>query len=220
MLIAIVFLCGGGLPGQCALLDVQIVRFRQLHVGRMLRYPSNGIELTRINIGRRRTRNVPMRTLDAHPPIEEFIMTALTRFNRFRNPARFDNPAMFDDLFRNFGLGPAWNPPEFVSDMRVDVTEDDDAYHIDAEIPGVDKGDIDVSVDGNRVAISAEAKRETEKKNEKELIVERSWGRAYRAFTLPGDIDGNRTKARYDKGVLTLTLPKKANGSARRITVS
>jgi HSP20 family protein len=70
------------------------------------------------------------------------------------------------------------------------------------------------------VAINAEAKREKEKKNEKELIVERSWGRAYRAFALPGDIDGNRTEAHYDKGVLTLTLPKRTNGNAHRITVS
>ena len=88
-------------------------------------------------------------------------MTALTRFNKpFRNPARFDTPTTFDDLFRNFGLGPVWNQPEFVSDMRVDITEDDDAYHIDAEIPGVDKDDIEVSVEGNRVAINAEAKRD------------------------------------------------------------
>ena len=147
-------------------------------------------------------------------------MTALTRFSPFRSPARFDTPATFDDLFRNFGLGPAWNQPEVAPDMRVDITEDDDAFHVKAEIPGVDKDDINVSVEGNRFSINAEAKREKEKKNEKELIVERSWGRAYRAFALPSDIDGNRTEARYDKGVLTLTLPKKANGNARRITVS
>ncbi len=147
-------------------------------------------------------------------------MTALTRFNPFRNPARFETPATFDDLFRNFGFASAWNQPELVSDMRVDITEGDDAYHIDAEIPGVDKDDIEVSVEGNRVAINAETKHEKEKKNEKELIVERSWGRAYRAFALPGDVDGDRTEARYEKGVLTLTLPKKANGSARRIAVS
>jgi HSP20 family protein len=147
-------------------------------------------------------------------------MTALTRFNPFRSPARFDAPATFDDLFRNLGLGLSWTQPEFASDMRVDITEDDDAFHVSAEIPGVDKDDIDVSVEGNQVSIMAEAKRETENKDGKELVVERSWGRAYRAFALPSDIDGNRTEARYDKGVLTLTLPKKANGNARRITVS
>jgi HSP20 family protein len=146
-------------------------------------------------------------------------MTALTRFNLLRNPARFDPPATFEDLFRNLGLS-RWSQPEFASDMRVDITEGDDAFHVSAEIPGVDKDDIDVSVEGNQVSIMAEAKRETENKDGKELVVERSWGRAYRAFALPSDIDGNRTEARYDKGVLTLTLPKKANGNARRITVS
>ncbi len=147
-------------------------------------------------------------------------MTTLTRFNPFRSPARFETPAAFDDLFRNLGFGPPWSQPEFTSDMRVDIREDDAAYYIDAEIPGVDKDDIDVSVEGNRVAINAETKRENEKKNGKELIVERSWGKAYRAFALPADIDGNRTEARYDKGVLALRLPKQANGNARRIAVS
>jgi len=152
--------------------------------------------------------------------IEECTMTALTRFTPFRSPARFDTPASFDDLFRNFGLGPSWNQPEFVADMRVDITENDDAFHVDAEIPGVDKDDIEVSVEGNRVSIIAETKREKEKTNDKELIVERSLGKAYRAFALPAEIDGNRTEARYDKGVLSLTLPKQANGKARRIAVS
>lgn len=68
--------------------------------------------------------------------------------------------------------------------------------------------------------IHHETKCEKQKKDEKELMVERSWGRAHRAFALPGEIDGNRTEARYDNGVLTLTLPKKANGNARRIAVS
>lgn len=147
-------------------------------------------------------------------------MTTPARLNPFRSPARFENPAAFDDLFRNLGLGPLWSQPEFASDMRVDIREIGDAYYIDAELPGVDKDDIDVSVEGNRVAISAEAKRENEKKNGKELVVERSWGKAYRAFALPDDIDGDRTEAHYDKGVLALKLPKKANGAARRIAVS
>ncbi|MDE2271539.1 MAG: Hsp20/alpha crystallin family protein, partial [Xanthomonadaceae bacterium] len=71
-------------------------------------------------------------------------MTALTRFNPIRSAARLGTPTVFDDLFRDFGLGPVWNPPEFVSDMRVDISEDDKAFHVNAEIPGVDKKDIDV----------------------------------------------------------------------------
>jgi HSP20 family protein len=176
-------------------------------------------KLTCINIAGRAAGSVWGRAFDTHLTTEECTMTALTRFTPFRSSARFDTPATFDDLFRNFGLAPTWSQPEFAADMRVDITEGDDAFHVNAEIPGVDKGNIEVAVDGNRVSIAAEAKREKEKKNEKELIVERSWGRAYRAFALPCDIDGNRTEARYDKGVLTLTLPKKATGNARRITV-
>lgn len=148
-------------------------------------------------------------------------MTALTRFNPFRNPARVDTPALFDDLLRNISIAPLWREAGIPAlDMPVDITEDDNAYRVKAEIPGVDKNDIEVSVEGNQVSISAEAKKETRKQDEREIIVERAYGKAYRAFSLPGDVDGNRTEARYDKGVLMLTLPKKENGSARRIAVS
>ncbi|WHZ18104.1 MAG: hypothetical protein OJF55_000253 [Rhodanobacteraceae bacterium] len=147
-------------------------------------------------------------------------MTALTRFNPLRSSTRFETPALFDDLLRNFALSPTWREPGFAPDIRVDVTEDDKAFHIKAEIPGVDKKDIDVSVEGNQVAITVEVKQEEKKKDEREVIVERSYGKAYRAFALPGEVDGARTEAHYDKGVLALTLPKKVNGGTRRITVS
>lgn len=148
-------------------------------------------------------------------------MTALTRFNPFRNPVRADSPALFDDLFRSFVLSPLWREAGMpVPDMPIDIAEDEKTYRIKAEIPGVDKDDIEVSVEGNQVSISAEAKKEAEKNDEKEIIVERVYGKAYRAFSLPSEVDGNRTEAHYDKGVLSLTLPKKENGSARRIAVS
>lgn len=148
-------------------------------------------------------------------------MAALTRFNPFRNLARIDNPSAFDDVLRNFALSPLWRESADAGpDMPIDITEDDNAYRIKAEIPGVDKNDIEVSVAGNQVAISAEAKREVEKKDAKQIVVERAYGRAYRAFTLPSDVDDKRTEARYDKGVLSLTLPKKGNGGARKIAVS
>lgn len=147
-------------------------------------------------------------------------MTAMTRFNPFRGAARFETPVLFDDLFRNFALSPGWRETSFAPDVRVDVTEDDHAFHVKAEIPGVDKSDIGVSVEGNEVAITAEFKREDKKKDEREVLVERSYGRAYRAFSLPGEVDATRTEAHYDKGVLALTFPKKTNGGARRIAVS
>lgn len=147
-------------------------------------------------------------------------MPAITRFNPFGTSARFESPTLFDDFFRNTGMPAFWRDTAVTPEMRVDITEDDKAYLIKAEVPGVDKDDIEVSVQGNQVSISAEVRHETEKKNDKELVSERSWGKAYRAFTLPGDVDGTRTEARCEKGVLTLVLPKKADGSARRIAVS
>lgn len=147
-------------------------------------------------------------------------MPALTRFNPFRTPARFESPTLFDEFFRNGGMPSLWREPSVVPEMRVDISEDDKAFRIKADVPGVDKDDIEVSVQGNQVSISAEVKREIENKDEKEMVVERSFGKAYRAFALPADVDGNRTEARYDKGVLILTLPKKADGTARRIAVS
>ncbi|HEX5959884.1 MAG TPA: Hsp20/alpha crystallin family protein [Rhodanobacteraceae bacterium] len=146
-------------------------------------------------------------------------MPAIARFTPFRTASRFETPALFDDLFRNFALSPLWREPGSAPDVCLDVTEDDKAFHVRAEIPGVNKDDIDVSVEGNQVAITAELKQEEKKKDEREIFVERRYGKAYRAFMLPGDVDGERTEARYDKGVLMLTLPKKGNGGAKRIAV-
>jgi HSP20 family protein len=145
-------------------------------------------------------------------------MSALTR-SPFRSPIRLETPNMLDDLFRNFALAPMWRESNLAPDMCVDITEDDKAFHVKADLPGVDKNDIDVSVEGNQVAIAAEVRQEEKKQDEREIFVERTCGKAYRTFTLPGDIDGNRTEAHYDKGVLTLTLPKKSNGGSRRIAV-
>jgi HSP20 family protein len=117
-------------------------------------------------------------------------------------------------------MAPLWRESDVTLEIRVDITEGEKVHTLEAEIPGVDKRDIEVSVDGNQVSIRAERKRESREQDEKEIVVERSFGKAYRSFALPGDVDGNRTEARYDKGVLTLILPRKMDGTARRITVS
>lgn len=149
-------------------------------------------------------------------------MTALTHWNPFKTMARFDPTAGFEDMFRGFGLRPAWRNIEITPEIQIDVTENDKAFHVKADIPGVDKNDIEVSVEGNQVAISAEVKRETKKKDdEKEVCTERYYGKVYRSFTLPNDLDSAKAGAHYENGVLALTLPKKGNGSGtRKITVS
>ena len=96
-----------------------------------------------------------------------------------------------------------------------------DTYQVAAEMPGVKKEDIKVSVDGNLVRISAEAKKETEEKKGDQVIrSERYYGRMERAFTVDGDVDDSKVDAKYADGVLKLKLPKKATTASRRITVS
>jgi HSP20 family protein len=102
----------------------------------------------------------------------------------------------------------------------VDVSEDEKAYQIRAEIPGVNKEDINVTIDGDTVAISAEVKNEKEVKNgERVLRSERYYGKLYRAFTLGQAVEETGTSAKYSNGVLELTLPKKAAAQAKRVTV-
>jgi HSP20 family protein len=148
-------------------------------------------------------------------------MTALIHWNPFNNAPRFNPSTSLDDIFRGLANRPLWRELEAAPEMRIDVTEDDKAYRVKAEMPGVDKDDIEVSVDGNQVTISAEVKRESKKEEgQTEIHTERYYGKVYRSFTLPGDFDDAKVDARYEGGVLTLSLPKKATGSTRKITVS
>lgn len=106
-------------------------------------------------------------------------------------------------------------------EIKVDVTEDADKYMVKADIPGVAKEDIKVDIDGNHISISAEVKKEKEeKKGETVVYSERYEGMAFRGFTLDREVDEGKSMAKYADGVLELTLPKKANGSAKRIAVS
>ena len=105
--------------------------------------------------------------------------------------------------------------------MRIDVTENDKAYTVKADIPGVNKDDINVRVEGNMVSIDAEAKGEKETKGsgDKVLRTERYYGSISRSFSLAQDVDASKVQARYVDGVLTLELPKAAPGGSRRIAI-
>ena len=95
-----------------------------------------------------------------------------------------------------------------------------EAYTVHAEIPGVKKDDIHVNIDGNQVAISAEVKNEKEVKDgEKLLRSERYYGSVSRAFSLEQDVDESAAQAKYNEGVLELTLPKKKTASARKLVI-
>jgi len=104
--------------------------------------------------------------------------------------------------------------------IRMDVVERDNAYVVNAEIPGVAKDEIQVSIEGNQVTIGAEVKREPEAKDGGRVLrSERYRGSVYRGFTLPMEIDESASNAKYENGVLELTLVKKAAVAGRKLTV-
>lgn len=140
-------------------------------------------------------------------------MANIARFNPFDET--------IDDLFRGFFVRPvSYENHPGAAQFRVDVSENDNAYTLRAEIPGVKKNDINVSIDGDTVAISAEVKSEKDVKDgERVLRSERYYGKVYRAFTLGQAVDESAASAKYADGVLELTLPKKAAVQAKRISI-
>ena len=127
--------------------------------------------------------------------------------------------SLFDDFFRDVAPGfyvkPLHGDPlPTPAQIKVDVRETDQAYTVQAEVPGVTKEDIHVSLDGAVVTLRAEVKQQdAQTRDEKVLRTERYFGAVSRSFQLPQDIDQGAAKAKYDNGILTLTLPKKLAGS-------
>ena len=147
-------------------------------------------------------------------------MANITRFDPFADLARFDPWRQLDEFMRVPGMRASLRDWPDEPQIRIDVTEDPKAYHVKAEIPGVRKEDIKVSVDGNGVSIAAEVKREQEeKKGETVLRSERYYGRQSRSFSLASDIDRDGAEAKYDNGVLDLVLPKKAGSPVKELAV-
>ena len=127
----------------------------------------------------------------------------------------------FDQLFRGFLVRPVGlGNEDTAAKFRADIAENDKAYTVRAELPGVKKEDIQISIDGDQVAISAEVRSEKEVKDGERLLrSERYVGKFHRAFALGSAIDEVTANARYVDGVLELTLPKKAAAAAKRITI-
>ena len=138
------------------------------------------------------------------------------------NITRFDPFNDMDDLFKGLFVRPMRVDLETTQmRMKMDVTRTDDTYTAKAEIPGVKKDDIQVSIDGNEVTISGEIKKASEEKKGEEVIrSERYYGKVSRSFTLPHEVDEPRVTARYADGVLNLTLPMKAKSASRKVVVN
>ena len=127
---------------------------------------------------------------------------------------------VFPELFRGL-MQPVRAPGGDALEIKVEVKESNGDYTVQAEMPGVKKEDINVQIDGNRVAISAEVKRESEQKEgERVLRSERYYGAVARSFTLANEIDEAKATAKFENGVLSLTLPKKAAASGRKLAIT
>lgn len=137
-----------------------------------------------------------------------------------REPFAIDD--MFEDLLKGFFVRPVRYPAEMpdMQMVKMDVKEGEKEYTVHAEMPGVAKDDIQVSIDGNAVSISAEVKKTSEQKEgEKVLRSERYYGKVYRSFTLGQEVDEANAHAKFDNGVLELVLPKKAVSAAKKLEI-
>lgn len=156
-------------------------------------------------------------------------MNLIRRDNAPLSPYRstLDEPfgRLFENMFEGF-FAPLMSSSLLQQDAglpvspRVDLNETDTAFQVQAELPGVKKEDIKVSIDNRRVSIEAESKRESaEKEGENIVYTERSSRKFARSFTLPTEVDDAAAEAKLENGILFLTLPKKESTHARRLTI-
>jgi len=150
-------------------------------------------------------------------------MTLLTRWEPFRDLATIqDRMNRMNRLFRE-----AYSPEEPEEALTttsfappVDIYEDEHNITLKLEVPGIDEKDIDVRVENTTLTVHGERKIEKEEKEENFRRVERQYGSFTRSFTLPSSVDTGQVSAHYDKGVLKLSLAKKAEAKPKQIKVN
>ena len=142
------------------------------------------------------------------------------RFDPFGELVSINPLRNIDDIFKDFRVAPSWTNLPAEPRIKMDVAETDKSYVVKAEIPGVTKEDIKVSIEGNQVSISAETKKETEEKSGETVVrSERYYGQQFRSFTLACDVDEDKAEASYQNGVLELKLPKKSGPAGKQLLV-
>jgi HSP20 family protein len=127
---------------------------------------------------------------------------------------------LFDEMTKSMSLArPAFGLG--VMQPRIDVKETEQAIEVHAELPGVDEKDVEVALVDGVLTIKGEKRQEREEKEKGYYLMERSYGSFMRQVPLPVEVDEDRVEARFDKGVLHVTLPKsaKAEAKTKKITV-
>ncbi len=147
-------------------------------------------------------------------------MTVLTRWEPFREFATLQDRMnrLFRESFNDVGRDESLTTSTF--SPAVDVYEDQHRVMLKIEVPGIEEKDIDVRVENNTLTVHGERKIEKEEKEENYLRVERQYGNFTRTFTLPTTLDTDNVSATYDKGVLKITLAKKAEAQPKQIKVN
>jgi HSP20 family protein len=123
---------------------------------------------------------------------------------------RFGTGFGFPSLRRMFDIEPAWRSSFSFSAPAIDISEDEKAYKISAELPGSNAKDIDVSVSGDMLTLKGEKRREKEEKDKNYHFSERAYGSFQRSFQLPSSVDRDEVAADFSKGLATITLPRTA----------
>jgi HSP20 family protein len=155
----------------------------------------------------------PASTAQAWQPIESLKREVDRLFDSFGQD-------FWRTPFRSLDLEPFWSN-KLTAAFAVDVTEGDKAYEITAELPGMDEKNIDVKVVNGGLTIKGEKKDEKEEKKKDYYVSERRYGSFERYFRLPDGVEADKIEASFKKGVLTVTLPKKAEAQkpAKKIEV-
>jgi HSP20 family protein len=126
---------------------------------------------------------------------------------------------LFDDSFDRY-FAPAAQAGKHRS-PPLDVSESERAYTVKLDLPGVSKDDVKIAIDGRRISVEAQTRKEDEKKDDDRVVYrERSLASYARSFSVAADVDQAQSSAKLDNGVLTLTLAKRGTPAAARITVN
>jgi HSP20 family protein len=145
----------------------------------------------------------------------ESDFSPLERFQRRMN-------SLFDDFFSDWGSDISTSDTlasrEFTP--QIDIREDDKKVYIDAELPGLDKGDIEIEIKNNILTISGEKKHEKEEKDKEYHRVERSYGYFERSVRIDSDVEEDKIKASYKNGVLSIDIPKKEGSESKKRKIS
>jgi HSP20 family protein len=150
------------------------------------------------------------------------MQTAVTRWTPTTDVFRDRLDRMFNQAFGDF-LTPTGVGSEDVSTRRwlpaVDIRESDEALTLMAELPGLSREDVNITVENHVLTISGERKFEKDTKEENYHRIERAYGSFARSFTLPSNVKADQVQATFKDGVLTVSLPKVEEAKPRKIAI-